>query len=360
MQIETLKFNDYNNLQKLSLENNLNILPKINWEKIWTNNPYYLNNKDQWPIGWKLINENKKLVGAIINIPFIFNYNEENFLGAVCGNWVVDNQYQSYSLKLRSKFLNQDNVDMLITNTANLVTQKVMEAFKAKKISQINYEKKLIHILNKKNIILSYIKGGFFKKNFFYDLINFFLFIFKKKKKYKFNCRNEIAHDFAIEFDKLNNELKKNKPMFSLKDCNWLRWKYARLINTKKIWIIKTYVENKFVGFVALLINENDTYNMKKSTIVEISYVNSEKKKLISAIEEAVKISKRLNCDFIEIVGFNEEKRNHLKKIGFLEKNINNQVYIVKNNNNKVDNIFFNESNISDLSLTDGDAIFNL
>ena len=70
MQIETLKFNDYNDLQKLSLENNLSILPKINWEKIWKDNPYYLKTKDQWSIGWKLTNEEGKLVGAIINIPF--------------------------------------------------------------------------------------------------------------------------------------------------------------------------------------------------------------------------------------------------------------------------------------------------
>ena len=278
----------------------------------------------------------------------------------VCGNWVVNDQYKSFSLKLRSKFLNQNNVDMLITNTANLTTQKVMKAFKAKKISQLGYEKKLVNILNKKKIIVSYFKGGFFKRNFVNDLINFFLFIIKKKQKKKFNCKNEIVNDFSVEFDKLNNNLLNNRSMFSSKNFKWLRWKYARYIDAKKFWIIKTYEENKFIGFVALIINENDNHSIKKSTIVEIAYLDKKSRFLISAVEEAITISKKLNLDLIEIVGFNEEKRNFLKNIGFVEKTMEHQVYIVKNNNNKIEDILCNQNTLSDLSLTDGDAIFNL
>ena len=113
---------------------------------------------------------------------------------------MVDNQYKSFSLKLRSKFLNQENIDFYITNTANKISEKAMEAFKAKKILQYNYDKRMIYMLNKKKIILSYIKKLSFNKNLIEDLKKL-KNIFNKKNNIIINNSFEVANNFSNDFN---------------------------------------------------------------------------------------------------------------------------------------------------------------
>ena len=99
----------------------------------------------------KLVNQNK-IVGTCLNIPFLFNFNNKEILAAVCSNYVIDKEYRSYSLKLRHLFLNQKNIELFITNSANKNVEKIMEAFKAKKINQFDYQNRLLFISNKTKV----------------------------------------------------------------------------------------------------------------------------------------------------------------------------------------------------------------
>ena len=131
MLIEKILFEDFEKIIELNHRNNLNTLRKqigkIYGKKILISHL----NKD-WTIGWKLVDENK-IVGTCLNIPFLFEFNNKEILAAVCSNYVIDKKYRSYSLKLRHLFLNQKNIDLFITNSANKNVEKIMEAFKAKK-----------------------------------------------------------------------------------------------------------------------------------------------------------------------------------------------------------------------------------
>ena len=153
MEIEKVLFQDFENLIELNKRNNLNSLERHDWENLWKKNPYYSRNNN-WTIGWKLINKNK-IVGTCLNIPFLFEINNKKFLAAICNNYVIDKKYRSYSLKLRHLFLNQNNIDMFITNSANKESEKIMKAFKAKKINQFDYQNRLIFIENKAKVFLN-------------------------------------------------------------------------------------------------------------------------------------------------------------------------------------------------------------
>ena len=71
-------------------------------------------------------------------------------------------------------------------------------------------------------------------------------------------------------------------------------------------------------------------------------------------------ISNKLNCDLVDVIGFNKHKKDLLSKMGFLDKKTGNFGFLVKNSNSEIENILFNDENTLDMSLTDGDAVFSL
>ena len=147
MKIEEVLFEDFEKISELNNRNNLITLNKYDWINLWNKNPYF-SQTNGWVIGWKLLDK-KKVVGTCLNIPFVFELGSKEFLAAVCNNYVIDKDYRSFSLKLRHLFLNQKGIDLFITNSANIESEKIMEAFKAKKISQQNYQERLLFIVNK-------------------------------------------------------------------------------------------------------------------------------------------------------------------------------------------------------------------
>ena len=143
-----------------------------------------------------------------------------------------------------------------------------MEAFKAKKILQHEYFNRMVYMLNKRKIIINYIKKISFNKNLVEDIKSFKNILFKKADL-EINNNFSVSNDFSPDFDDLNNSLKKKEILYSSKDCEWLNWKYARLINTDNLLVIKNYDNHKLTGFLAFVVNYEKNYKLKKSTVVE-------------------------------------------------------------------------------------------
>ena len=359
MEIKKLNLKDYEQIKNLSKRNGLPFLKENDWKNIWEKNPFILEQQKDWIIGWKLLDQNDQIVGAIHNIPFIFYFDNNKFLAAICGNWVVDNRYKSFSLGLRSKFLNQDNIQLYITNTANEISEKVMEAFKAKKILQYEYINRKIFLLNKKKTIINYIKKISLNKNLILDIKSLIDIMFNRKNL-NITKKFSIANDFNLDFDLLNSDLRKKKTLYSIKNKKWLDWKYSRVINTDRLWVIKNYNGNKLVGFLAFVINNEQNYKLKKSTITEFSFLDENNFENFEMIKKCILISKEFNCDVVDVIGFNKFKKNIFKEIGFTDKKMSNFSFLVKNLSPEIEDVLFNSQNNLDMSLTDGDAIFSL
>jgi len=359
MKLEKLTLEDYEQVKDLSKKYGLPFLEKNDWKNIWEKNPFINSSQKDWIIGWKLIDQNNQIVGAIHNIPFIFYYKNKKILAAICGNWVIDNKHRSFALSLRSTFLNQKDINLYITNTANEISEKVMEAFKAKKILQYEYINRKVFMLNKKKIIFNYIKNFSFGRNLILDIKNFKNSLLKKTNLI-INKDFTLDNDFNLDFDELDDNLKKKEIFYSSKSQKWLMWKYSRLINTDHLWVIKNYNNKKLTGFLVFVISCEKKYKLKKSTITELSFLNEDSFENSEMIKKCILISKKLNCDLVDVVGFNKSKKDLLKKIGFIDKKTTNFSFLVKNLNPEIENILFNNENILDMSLTDGDAIFSL
>lgn len=354
MEIEKVLFQDFENLIELNKRNNLNSLERHDWENLWKKNPYFSRNNN-WTIGWKLINKNK-IVGTCLNIPFLFEINNKKFLAAICNNYVIDKKYRSYSLKLRHLFLNQNNIDMFITNSANKESEKIMKAFKAKKINQFDYQNRLIFIENKTKVFLNYLIKIIFLKKKFHN-VNL-----PRKIEGNFKSNNlffTIKDDFDENFIEIEQKLN-SLELRSSKKLEWLQYKYNRYLKKKDLIIIKIFKNDKFIGFFIIVKVVEKKYGLKKLAITEIIVLNDEDQVLNEAIKFCKEIGKKYNFDLIDVIGYKKSIRLILKKQGFLVKKSANFNFLIKNlNSNLNKELFFNEENLN-LSLADGDNIFYL
>lgn len=354
MKIDKIQINDYQNIVNLNKKNNLESLDKADWENIWFNNPYIKKNeKKNWILGWKLIDENKNIFGVILNIPFVFKLKDKEYLAAVCSNYVIDKNFRSFSLKLRHFFLSQNGVDLYITNTANMKSEKIMEAFKARKINQYDYQERLIYILKIRNFNFSFLKN--LNTTF---LLNFLKKIFSKHKKTKLD---DISFKIEKNFDILKNiesDFDLNKDFHSSKKIDWLEWKYDIYLKKEKILVINVYRKKKLIGSLVLLENIFLKNNLKKISIVEILGFNNNLEYLSESLEYCIDICKKDQFDIIDVVGFKKDKRLIIEKVGFFKRKSKNFNFLIKNDNVNLENILFHDFSNLDLSVRDGDGIF--
>lgn len=354
MLIEKILFEDFEKIIDLNYRNNLNTLQKLDWENLWKKNPYFSLNKD-WTIGWKLIDKNK-IVGTCLNIPFIFEHNNKQILAAVCNNYVIDKKYRSYSLRLRHLFLNQKNIDLFITNSANKEVEKIMEAFKAKKINQFDYQNRLIFISNRAKVFFNYLIKSLLKKKISREmnLPNNIEGNFERN-----NLVFVIKDNFDNDFIKIEQQLSRSE-LRSSKKIEWLQYKYNQYIRNKDLIVIKIFKNNEFVGYFLIVKVIEKNYNLKKLTIAEIIVLNDDEQILNETIKFCKDFTKKFNFDLIDVIGYKKKIRLVLKRQGFITKKSKNFNFLVKNLNVNLDKNLFSSAENLNLSLTDGDSIFYL
>src|SRR3954468_3531853 len=67
--IRETSFDDYHAITALQTRNGLTTRSQQDWTALWKDNPVYERLHGNWPIGWVLETEDRKIVGSIGNIP---------------------------------------------------------------------------------------------------------------------------------------------------------------------------------------------------------------------------------------------------------------------------------------------------
>ena len=176
-----------------------------------------------------------------------------------------------------------------------------------------------------------------------------------KKGEFTFSV-NRVFDDEFLKFEKYLKDIKNLK---TSKKLIWLKYKYDQYLKKRNILIIKIFKNNDFIGFI-IMIKGTEKYNLKRLSVTEIVILNDIDNALNKAVEFCKNLAKKINCDVIDIIGYEKRKRLVLKKNGFFRKKSKNFNFLVKNVNSELDDELFFNQNKSDLSLTDGDNIFYL
>jgi hypothetical protein len=124
---------DYSQIAALGSRYGLDWKKFDSWKDLWLANPVYRQLPD-WPLGWVLENEDRRISGFIGNIPQSYSLGDRTLLAAASHALVVDLPYRSHSLSLISRFYAQKNVDLFLSTTSNAQASKAYAIFGARRV----------------------------------------------------------------------------------------------------------------------------------------------------------------------------------------------------------------------------------
>ena len=166
-----------------------------------------------------------------------------------------------------------------------------MEAFKAKKINQFDYQNRLLFISNKTRVFYNYLIKLVLNKKKFHkvSLPNNIKGNFKKDDLFFI-----IKESFDDDFIKIEKQLNTSE-LRSSKKLEWLKYKYNKYIKKKDLIIIKIFKNNEFVGYFLIVKAIEKNYNFKKLTIAEIIVLNDDEEILNETIKFCKNLTKKYN-----------------------------------------------------------------
>ena len=127
--VRVASFEDYDQIAAVHKRNGLTVRPREDWITFWKGNPAYRRLEDRWPIGWVLETHSGEIVGSIANLPLEYRLGGYDLVAAASCGWAVDAPYRGSALQLLGSFMNQPDVDFLLSTTVNDRSEPAYRAF---------------------------------------------------------------------------------------------------------------------------------------------------------------------------------------------------------------------------------------
>jgi len=266
-------------------------------------------------------------------------------------------------MKLMNEYFNQKKVDLFFATTANLTTNMAYKIYRGQCISFNEYNEDLLFIFKLNKIFDILIKENKLKFIFYLlkpiisicnYLINIYYFIVTRNIENNYS----IYNSFNKDFDLLWKNLKKNNKTFNfIRNKNWLNYHFEYYKKSNKIFIIVDKSNNKIINSYSILIEKHNVkLNLKKLCLVDIISLNNNDKDYNNLIKFCINLTKLKGYDYLEIVGFNTNKRKTIKKFFPFIRKFKYSRYCYFTTNKFLKNKLANPQHL-DFSMIDGDAI---
>src|ERR1019366_2872546 len=112
IRVREASFKDHQEISALESRSALETKSYEEWSYLWSGNPAYRIREKDWPIGWVLENEDKRIVGYLGNIPLLYELDGRQIVAAGTHAWAVDPPYRSYSILLLDRYFHQKTADL--------------------------------------------------------------------------------------------------------------------------------------------------------------------------------------------------------------------------------------------------------
>lgn len=365
MKIREVQIEDYVQTKELHEKYNFKILNKVEWSKLWFENPTTFDLSNSFPKGW-VIEENKKIVCYLGNLPKEYYYKNKKFIVTCSHSWVAESNYRLQALSLLERFFSQKNVDIFIVTTANKVSEEIFKRYNAKKIPLKNYQNPMFVVLDMEKLIYSFLKykklplGKFIRKIIFYASS----IIFYKKLTFwtKINKSKKVELNKVIdgEFDEFWHSYKLNfqDKFLQSRTSNWIKWHMQNKIENGKAWIMSVRENNKILGYAICSERNNDEIKLKRIALIDLVSLKDNQEVYISLIKDCISEAKERGYHIFEIIGFKNLKRKIFSKFQTFSRTLPGFPFYYKPQDRTYDN-FLELGKTWDPSLIDGDSFLS-
>ncbi len=357
MRIRAANFDDFEKIKELCVRNNLKV-KKINKE-VWKNFPDY-NNFENVPIGWVIENDEKNIVGVILNLYMNYRLNGKNYKASVVSTWAVDNSYRGDSMNLIFKWIYQKNVDLLVDNRRTERSSKILKSFKFKNVPTKDYEKIIYWVLDYPNFIKSAIKKKFKLQIgpiafIMAIIIKFYDFVVKRNKNFYTNKITSEIKSFDKKFDSFWDILQKKNKLMADRNSQSLEWRFARGIKEKRVSVLTLSNDNNLIGYIIIMRSDNKEIGLKRMKIVDLQTSSNNEQDISNLIGNAATYAKKEGVHILELMGFGKNIREQALKTNPYIRTLSSSPFFYKLISDELKNVF-SEDIEWDASLFDGDG----
>jgi len=130
--LRNARFEDYAQIARLEVANDLQAQPEADWRSVWLDNPLWPRLSGKWPMGRVLEDAGGAIVGSVMNVPSLYRFRGRELICANGRAWVAAPEYRGFALILMDEYFNQDGADLFVNTTVGPMALGILNELSAR------------------------------------------------------------------------------------------------------------------------------------------------------------------------------------------------------------------------------------
>jgi hypothetical protein len=343
MRVRKASFSDHEEISSLESRYALETKGYEEWSQLWTTNPLYRILGKEWPIGWVLENEDKRVVGYLGNIPLWYELNGRQIVAAGTHAWVVDSTYRSYSILLLDRYFHQKNAELYLSTTVNPQACKALAAFSSPPVPVGAWDRSAFWITDCRGFALSLLsrKELPFANTLSYPLsVAVLVKVLSAKMTLRLHQNDTPGVEvevrscpaFDSRFDVFWEALRKRNPhlLLAVRTREVLEWhfKYALLAN--RLWILTVSNSAGLAAYSIFCRQDNPRFGLKRVRLIDFQALDGNTSLLLPMIVSALKRCRDEKIHMLENIGYSAEQGDAIECLAPLRRKLSCWMYYYK------------------------------
>lgn len=303
-------FDDYDQIVAVQAANGLSTKPRDQWLHVWQNNPAYQQLAD-WPVGWVLEDQRRRIVGALENVPCLFRMRRRTYVGAFGRGWAVDPAYRGHAFALYLHHWRQANVDLFLTNTANPRTAALLTNRGWSRVPVGRWDQSAFWVASYTQTAKRFLdrRAPHFVSALAGPLLNL------RFRRNDFNSAHrhhsargyELRWDthFDAQFDEFWNELQERNPdrLLSVRTSPTLLWHFRYALDQKRAWLLTASDGSKLIGYAIFERRQVQSVDLARLILVDLQTLGNNPGLVAAMIGFAIERCREDRVQIIENIG---------------------------------------------------------
>jgi hypothetical protein len=289
-----------------------------NWKRLWVENPAFVDHPARC-MGW-VLEARGRIVGYLGSIPLRYYYGNEILNTAVASGFAVEPIYRAYSLSLVDAFYRQGNVELFLNTTAIESVGRLVKAFKADPLPQLDYATVLFWVLRSREFAAAVtMKLGFDSKlgellALATSLVLRADLVIRRRKPRAGVGGLKVSEigveSIGEEFQNLwVKKLKETPRLLAERSQVALRWHFSIPGSQEKTCVLRCASRTKLLGY-AVVRNETDRkVRLRRSVLADLLVAEDDPMVTQQLLVAAYEHAKRSGSHILELWGFPENIR---------------------------------------------------
>jgi hypothetical protein len=347
------QFSDFNAILALRERWGLSKDSPENWRRLWRDNPALSLGAANFPIGW-VQEANETIVGYLGSIPLLYQYGDQVVLAAATTSYAVDPAYRSRSLGMVGAFFRQPGCDLYLDTTATPAAGKIMQAFRAERLPQLDYGTVLFWVLDPHDFLHSVTKklqlspklGGILA-TLGSPALHGDIFIRKRRPAsgpLRLSCRELRIEEIGDDFQSLWLRKVHERPrLMAWRTPEILRWHFLVPHSSGRPQVLACYNGKTLAGYAIVSTTTVRELGLQKSSVADLFAADDNPETISELLAVAYELAKKNLSDVLEIMGFPESVRNIFRVSKPYSRRYPACPYFYKTDNPALRNVLVNE-----------------